>query len=325
MAAYLIRRLFQSVFVLLAMSILVFVGVYAVGNPADILISPEATPAEYAEAVHALGLDMPLWKQYGAFLINALRGNLGDSFVFNMPALKIILQRMPATIELALAAMIIGVLIGVPLGIYTGLHPNSTASRSIMGFSILGFSLPSFWVGLMMVLLFSVMLGWLPASGRGPTVDLFGIPVSFLSWKGLSHLLLPALNLALYKISLVVRLTQTGIRENLLMDYVRFARAKGLSEVRVIGLHVLKNTLIPLITILGLELGNIIAFAVVTETIFAWPGMGKLIIDSISVLDRPVIVAYLLVTVVLFITINLVVDILYSIVDPRVNLGDQTK
>jgi peptide/nickel transport system permease protein len=191
-----------------------------------------------------------------------------------------------------------------------------------MSGSILGFSLPTFWVGLMLIMIFAVMLGWLPASGRGQTVDLFGVPVSFLTPDGLAHILLPAFNLGLFKLSLTIRLTRAGTRENLQLDYVKFARAKGLSNARVIGVHVLKNILIPVVTVLGLELGNVIAFAVVTETIFAWPGMGKLIIDSIGVLDRPIIVAYLLITVTMFIVINFVVDILYSVLDPRVRLGD---
>ena len=325
MLAYFIRRLMQAVVVLFVMSLLVFMGVFAVGNPADILISPLATPEEYEAAVRALGLDRPMWDQYRTFLVKALHGDLGNSFVFNRPALGLILERMPATLELALAAVIIAVAAGIPLGLVAGLRPDSKAAKSIMTFSILGFSLPTFWIGLMMVMLFSVYLGWLPATGRGETRLLFGVPVSFLTLDGLKHMLLPAVNLALFKISLVIRLTRAGVRENLLMDYVRFARAKGVSEARVIGVHVLKNALIPIITVVGLELGNVIAFAVVTETIFAWPGMGKLIIDSIGVLDRPVIVAYLLVTVTMFIVINLLVDFLYSAADPRVRLEDMNQ
>ncbi len=324
MIVFIIRRTYQSAIVLLVMSLLVFVGVYAIGNPVDILISPEATPQEYEAAVKALGLDRPMWEQYGVFLKNALRGNLGNSFVFNEPALKLILQRMPATLELAFGAMLLAVVMGIPLGMIAGIKPQSWIGRTIMSGSILGFSLPTFWVGLMLIMFFAVMLGWLPASGRGQTVDLFGIPVSFLTLDGLSHILLPAINLGLFKLSLTIRLTRAGTRENMQLDYVKFARAKGLSNVRVIGVHVLKNILIPVVTVLGLELGNVIAFAVVTETVFAWPGMGKLIIDSIGVLDRPIIVAYLLVTVTMFIVINFIVDVLYSILDPRVRLAEKT-
>ena len=308
--------------VLLVMSLLVFVGVYAIGNPVDILINPEATPQEYEAAVKALGLDKPMWEQYWVFLTNALRGNLGNSFVFNEPALKLILQRMPATLELAFGAMFIAVFFGIPLGMIAGIKHESWIGRTIMSGSILGFSLPTFWVGLMLIMVFAVILGWLPASGRGETVDLFGVPVSFLTWDGLAHILMPALNLGLFKLSLTIRLARAGTRENLQLDYVKFARAKGISTTRVIGVHILKNILIPVVTVLGLELGNVIAFAVVTETIFAWPGMGKLIIDSIGVLDRPIIVAYLLITVTMFIVINFIVDLLYSILDPRVRLGD---
>jgi peptide/nickel transport system permease protein len=191
-----------------------------------------------------------------------------------------------------------------------------------MAGSILGFSLPTFWVGLMFIMIFAVMLGWLPSTGRGETTSLLGIQVSFLSWDGLRHLLLPALNLALFKISLVIRLARAGTREVALQDYIKFARAKGLSSTRVVMVHIMKNILIPVVTVLGLELGGVIAFAVVTETVFAWPGMGKLLIDSIQLLDRPVVVAYLMITVLMFIVINLVVDILYSILDPRVRLKD---
>ncbi|RJG41135.1 ABC transporter permease [Mesorhizobium sp. DCY119] len=323
MTSYLLSRTLQTILTLLVMSVLVFVGVYMVGNPVDLLLSTTATPAERLQVIQSFGLDRPVWEQYWTFLTHALSGDLGNSFVFNQPALTLILQRMPATLELAFVALVMALVIGIPLGVYAGLKPKGFLSKSIMTFSILGFSLPTFWIGLVMILVFSVKLGWLPASGRGETVDLFGVPVSFLTLDGLSHLALPAFNLALFKISLIIRLTRAGVMECLQLDFVRFARAKGLSETRIVLVHVLKNTLIPLITVIGLELGSLIAFAVVTETIFAWPGMGKLIIDAISVLDRPVILAYLMITVVMFSLINLAVDILYSIVDPRVRLeGD---
>jgi len=321
MLLFVIRRLLQSVVVLLVMSALVFVGVYAIGNPVDILISPQADQAEIARTIAALRLDRPLWEQYFAFLQHAAAGDLGRSFVFDAPAIRLILERLPATLELAVCAMLIAVLAGIPLGLWAGMRPDSFAGKAILAGSILGFSLPTFWVGLMLILVFSVELGWLPASGRGPTQMLFGVPVSLLSRDGLAHLALPALNLALFKLSLVIRLTRAGAREALLQDYVRFARAKGLSEARVIGVHVLKNILIPIVTVVGLEFGSVVAFAVVTETIFAWPGMGKLLIDSITVLDRPVIVAYLLVVVTLFILVNLLVDTLYSALDPRVRVA----
>ncbi len=323
MLAFLIRRISQSVAVLLVMSVLVFSGVYCIGNPIDILIAPDATPAERDRAIKELGLDKPLPEQYMRFLNDAIHGDLGNSFVYNEPALKLIMQRMPATMELAVTAMLMAVFFGIPLGMIAGIKSETLLGRSIMRFSILGFSLPTFWVGLMFIIIFSVYLGWLPSGGRGTTVELLGVPVSFLTLDGIQHLILPAMNLALFKTSLAIRLSRAGVQENLQMDYVKFARAKGLTNTRIIGLHVMKNIMIPVITVLGMEFGGLIAFAVVTETIFSWPGMGKLVIDSIGVLDRPVIVAYLLITVTMFIIINLIVDIIYSILDPRVRLGDQ--
>lgn len=322
MLVYVIRRSIQAVLVLLVMSLIVFVGVYAIGNPVDILINPQADQMERERAIAALGLDKPMWVQYTAFLSGALHGDLGRSFVHSTPALRLILERMPATLELAFAAMLIAIALGIPLGLWAGLKPNSIAGRTIMAGSILGFSLPTFWVGLMLIMVFSVMLGWLPSNGRGPTTEFLGVQVSFLSLEGWRHLIMPAVNLALFKLALLIRLTRAGTREALTQDYVRYARAKGLTNARVIGVHVLRNILVPIVTIIGLEFGSVVAFAIVTETVFAWPGMGKLLIDSINLLDRPVIVAYLLAIVTLFIVINLIVDLLYSALDPRVRLAD---
>jgi peptide/nickel transport system permease protein len=321
MAAYALRRLGQSLFVLAVMSLLVFVGVYAIGNPIELLVNPEADDVERARAAQALGLDKPLLVQYGIFLVHAAKGDLGRSFVYNIPAIQLIMERLPATLELALAATVIAILIGIPLGLLAGLKPHSWVGRSIMAGSIVGFSLPTFWVGLVLIMVFSVRLGWLPPNGRGATVSLLGVPVSFLTLDGLKHLAMPALNLALLKLSLLVRLTRAGTREAILQDYVKFARAKGLPMRRVVGVHVLKNIMIPIVTVIGLELGSVIAFAIVTESIFAWPGTGKLLIDSINQLDRPVIVAYLLVIVTIFVFINFAVDVLYSLLDPRVRVG----
>jgi len=218
--------------------------------------------------------------------------------------------------------MLMAIVIGIPLGLWAGLRPNGIAGRSIMAGSILGFSLPTFWVGLMLIMVFSVMLGWLPSNGRGETTLLLGIPVSFLTVDGLKHLVMPATNLALFNVALLIRLTRAGAHEALLQDYVKFARAKGLPNRRVIGVHVLRNILIPIVTVIGLQFGFLIGFAIVTESVFAWPGMGKLLIDSIGVLDRPVIVAYLLVIVTIVIVINLLVDVLYSALDPRIRLTE---
>jgi len=320
MTAYLLRRLMQTVLVIALMSVIVFFGVHVIGDPVWLLVNPQMDQRDIDAAVRALGLDRPIWEQYLHFVYGALRGDLGRSFIFGEPALTVIVQRMPATLELAVAALVMAVVVGIPLGLYAGLKPDHPLSKAIMAGSIVGFSLPTFWVGLMLIMVFAVMLGWLPSTGRGPTATFLGITSSMFTLEGLRHLLLPALNLALLKISLVIRLTRAGARESLQQDYIKFARAKGLTHSRIVRVHLLKNILIPVVTVLGLEFGNLIAFSVVTETIFAWPGMGKLIIDSIQVLDRPVMVAYLIITVLLFTTINLVVDILYSVIDPRVRL-----
>ena len=321
MLSHIVRRVLQSFAVLGVMSLLVFTGVYAIGNPMDILVNPQSDQKEIARAAAALGLDRPLVEQYFTFIKHAATGDLGVSFAFNVPAIGLILERMPATLELATAAMLIAVLLGIPLGLWAGLKPDSAAGKTIMAGSILGFSLPTFWVGLMLIMVFSVWLGALPTSGRGPTANLFGVPVSFLSLEGLRHLILPAANLALFNLALIIRLARTATLEILQQDYIRFARAKGLTENRIIGVHVLKNALVPIVTVVGMEFGSVIAFAVVTESIFAWPGMGKLLIDSINVLDRPVIVGYLCIVVTLFVAINLLVDLAYSWLDPRVRLG----
>lgn len=320
MTGWLLRRLGQALLVVVAMTLIVFVGMHAIGNPVDILIGDDMNQAERVAAIARLGLDQPLWRQYLAFVEGALQGNLGSSFVYHEDAIRLILTRLPATLELAICALILAVLIGVPLGLFAGMKPEHPLSRVVMTTSIVGFSLPAFWVALMLIMVFSVQLGWLPAGGRGETRTLFGVEWSFLTPNGLLHLVLPAFNLALFKISMVLRLTRAGVREVLPQDYVKFARAKGLSPTRVMLVHVLRNTLIPLVTVLGLELGSTIAYAVVTETIFAWPGAGKLILDSINALDRPVVVAYLMVVVVIFVSLNLVVDVLYRLLDPRVRL-----
>jgi peptide/nickel transport system permease protein len=311
MTVFVIRRFLQSIAVLGVTAVIVFIGIYAIGDPAEMLIAPDASPAERAQVVASLGLDKPLWEQFFTFAWNALHGDLGRSFVFNRPSISLIFERLPATLELTLVGLFIAIIIGIPLGLLSGLKPNTATDEVIMTGSIFGFSLPSFWQGMMLIMIFSVWLGWLPSTGRGQVGELLGIRSSLFTLDGLAHLILPAINLSLFKLSLVIRLTRTGVRETMPLDFVKFARAKGLSERRIVFVHVLKNILIPLITMIGLELGSMLAFAVVTETIFAWPGIGKLLIDSIMRLDRPVVVAYLL-----------VVDVLYSLVDPRVRLGD---
>ena len=322
MLGFIVRRGLQAVLVLLLMSVLVFIGVYGVGNPADLPVNPQADQQVRERATAELGLDKPRWTQYPLFLFGALHGDLGRSFVHNTSALGLMLERLPATLELAIAAVLIAIVLGAPLGLWAGLAPETAAGRTIVAGSMLGVSLPTFWVGLLLILVFSVMLGWLPASGRGPTTLLGGVAVSFLSLAGWRHLVLPATSLALFQLALLVRLTRAGTRKALLEDYIKFARAKGLTNARVIGVHVLRNLVLPIVAVTGLEFGSIIAFAIVAESVFDWPGMGKLLIDSIKLLDRPTIVAYLLVTVFLLIVINLIVDILYSALDPRVRRSD---
>jgi peptide/nickel transport system permease protein len=317
MSLALLSRALQALLVVVAMTLLVFGGIHLIGNPVDILIAPQADQIERDRLIATFGFDQPLWKQYWLFVQSALHGSLGNSFVYNQPALGIILERLPATLELAVAALLLAIVVGIPLGLYCGLRPESLPARIIMGASIVGFSLPGFWVGLILIMVFAVQFGWLPSTGRGATEVLFGIRWSFLTRDGLAHLLLPALNLALFKVSMVLRLTRAGVREVVGMDYIKFARARGLHPARIVGVHTLKNILIPLVTIIGLEFGSTVAFAIVTETVFAWPGIGKLIIDSIHMLDRPVIVAYLMTVVVLFVFINFTVDAVYTALDPR--------
>ena len=320
MLATIIRRLLQTLVVMLVMSALVFAGIYLVGDPVSMLASPEATDAQREAIRVSLGLDKPLWAQYLVFISHAVQGNFGNSFLTGEPAMRLILERMPATLELATVAMLMSVLIGVPLGILAGLRPQAVGSRAIMTGSVLGFSLPNFWVGLMLIMLFAVTLGWLPASGRGATVPVLGVPLSVLTLDGWASLVLPASTIALAKCAMIVRVTRAATRESLPMDYIKFARAKGLPEKRVLGVHLLKNILIPIVTVAGLEFGQVVAFAVVTETVFSWPGMGKLLIDSIINLDRPVVVAYLMLIVFFLVMLNLVVDIVYTVLDPRVRL-----
>ena len=322
MTSYIFKRSLQSLLVLVIMSLIVFSGVNLVGDPVDMLVNPEADQMEIERVIKDLGLDKPITEQYWYFVTNAFQGDLGRSFIFGEPALKLIVQRMPATIELALFSLFIAIVFGIPLGMYAGLKPNTRISRTIMASSILGFSMPTFWVGILLIMFFAVYLGWLPSTGRGELGSFMGIQSSLFTLDGLSHVFLPAFNLALFKMSSIIRLTRAGTREIILQDYITFARSKGISETRVVMVHVLRNILIPIVTVIGLEFGSLIAFSTVTETVFAWPGMGKLIIDSIYNLDRPVIVAYLLIIVTFFVFLNLVVDILYSILDPRVRVKE---
>lgn len=320
MLGFLIRRVLQSILVLMLVSMLVFMGIYVVGDPTAMMIPDNVTAETRAAMIASLGLDKHPVLQYLDFAQRLMHGSLGRSFATGLPVEELIASRFPATLELACAAMVLATLVGLPLGLVAAVKPESWIGRAITACSSLGFSVPTFWVGLVLIMVFAVSLGWLPSNGRGPTQSLLGVQVSFLSWEGLRYMILPACNLALFNAAMIIRLTRSSGGEVMLMDYIRFARAKGLNERRVIGVHLLKNILIPIITVMGINFGGIIAFSVVTETIFGWPGMGKLLIDSINALDRPVVLGYLMFVVVIYLVINFVVDLMYSWLDPRVTL-----
>jgi peptide/nickel transport system permease protein len=323
MTAFVLQRLIQSVLVLLAVSIVVFLAVYGIGDPIELLVSPSASAAEREALIRRLGLDLPVWQQYLTFMANALKGDLGRSFVHGVPALQLILQRLPATFELVLLAMTLALAAGIPLGLMAGLNPDSRSARIVMAGTVLGFSLPSFWKGMMLILLFAVWLGWLPTAGRGDTVTILGIQTSLLTLDGLQHIALPALNLAIPNLALIIRLVAAGTTETMTQDYVKYARAKGVRPRRIVNRHILRNILIPVVTVVGVEFGSLVAFSTITETVFAWPGMGKLLIDSVYQLDRPVVVAYVLLATLLFVTVNFLVDVLYAALDPRVKLAGE--
>ncbi|MEA3419465.1 MAG: ABC transporter permease [Campylobacterota bacterium] len=317
MIKFISSRLFHSFLVMLAISFIAFFIMFKAGDPVQLLLPPDATQQEVAQMRHTLGLDQSFIVQYKSFLIQLSHGNLGNSFIYGEPALDIVLERLPATLELAIIAMMISILLGIPLGVIASIKPNSITSKFIMVFSLAGISMPVFWVGMLLVLLFSVTIDILPSSGRGE-VYLF---TSAFTWDGIKHLIMPVVTLSLFQLALIIRLTKSGMSEVLTQDYIKFATAKGLPERVIVYHHALKNTLIPLVTVIGIQFGQLIAFTIVTETIFAWPGTGKLIIDSIQNLDRPVVIAYLLVIASIFVLINFLVDILYTLIDPRVRLS----
>jgi peptide/nickel transport system permease protein len=320
MPGFVFARLMQAAIVLLAVSALVFVGVYVIGNPVDVMINPLATQAEKLAVAQSLGLDQPVWVQYGRFLAGALHADFGRSFRAGQPAMQLIFQRVPATLELAVTAILVATLVGVPLGLYAAVKPGAWISRAGMGFSIVGLSLPSFWIAIVLIMVLAVWAGVLPSSGRGDTRVVLGIPWSFLTLDGLAHIVLPSLTLALPKIALLARLTRAAAMEIVGSEYMQFARAKGLRRSRIVGVHMLRNLMVPLVTVIGMEFGRLAAFSVITESIFAWPGAGKLLIDSIVQLDRPVVVAYVMVVVSFLVVLNLVLDLLYGVLDPRIRL-----
>jgi peptide/nickel transport system permease protein len=318
MISFVLRRLLQSLIVVLALSMVLFVGLWLIGNPVDAMISSEATEADRLAAMRALGLDRPIWEQYLVFLGNAVQGDWGTSFVYKEPVTRILLQRLPASIELALVAFVIAIGFSIPAGLYAGLRPQSRLGRAFMSFSLIGVSIPTFWQGMLLIIAFGIAMPILPVGDRGDVATHLGITSSLWTLDGWRHVVLPGFSLALLKLSLLIRVTRAATVEITRLDYVKFAHAKGVRTGRVVFVHILRNALVPLITVIGIELGNLLAYGVITETVFSWPGLGKLLINSIRVLDRPMIVAQLTYTVLLFIGINFIVDILHMAIDPRV-------
>lgn len=320
MFGYLLKRLIQMTLVLWVVSVIVFLMMSFTGDPVFMVVPIDATDAEIAQARRLLGLDQSLLVQYGKFLTSLVQGDFGNSYVFRQPAMTLILERMPATVEMVLVAMALAIAVAIPLGVYAGANPNSRISRVIMAGSLLGISLPGFWVGMVLIYLFAVHWGVFPSSGRGDTAELFGLRISLLTWDGWHHIMLPAITLSLGTMAILLRMTRAGMMEVGRQDFMKFARAKGATRRDVLYKHGLKNALIPVVTIFGLQLGDLIAFATITETIFSWPGMGKLLIDSIYRADRPVIVVYLMLVALIFVVINFIVDIVYTLIDPRITL-----
>jgi peptide/nickel transport system permease protein len=306
---------------MLAVALISFAMFAYVGDPVAIMLGQDYTEAQRDALVEELGLNRPFWVQFATFVANAAQGEFGLSYRLSRPVAQLIAERAPATLELAFCAAVLALAIGVPMGVYTGLYRNSWLSRFFLTFSLVGVSLPTFLIGILLILVFAVWLGWLPSFGRGDTVQLGWWSTGFLTWSGLKALVLPSITLGLFQLTLIMRLVRSEMLEVLRTDYIKFARARGLPNRAVHFGHALKNTLVPVITIVGLQLGAIIAFAIVTETVFQWPGMGLLFIQSVGVADIPVMSAYLLLIALVFVSINLIVDLLYYAVDPRLRIG----
>ncbi|MFY9138306.1 ABC transporter permease [Zwartia sp.] len=321
MFAFIIRRLLQAVGVMLTVALLAFILFQYVGDPVMIMLGQEGTPAEREQLRQDLGLNDPIIVQFYHFLANAVQGDFGLSLRQGQKVSVLLRDRLPATLELSIAAALIALVIGVPLGVYTALKRNGKLSQAFLAFSLLGVSLPTFLIGILLILVFSVQLGWLPSYGRGDTVKLGWWSTGLLTASGWKHLILPAVTLSLFQVALVLRLVRSEMLEVLRADYIKFARARGLTKRAIHFGHALKNTLVPVITIMGLQLGGIIAFAIVTETVFQWPGMGLLFIQAVQFADIPVMAAYLCLISFIFVVINLIVDLLYFAVDPRLRVG----
>ncbi len=320
MIAFVLRRLLQAVIVMLVVGLIAFSLFNFVGDPVSLMLPPEATQADRDAMRQALGLEKPFYLQFATFIGNAVQGNFGISLRLGRPVSTLLVERLPATLELAFTAAMIGLLVGIPVGVYTALKRDSWISRALLTTSLVGVSLPNFLIGIFLILIFAVWLGWLPSFGRGDTVKIGLWSTGFLTKSGLKSLILPAITLGFFPVTLIMRLVRAEMLEVLRTDYIKFARARGLSDRAVNFGHALKNTLVPVITITGLQLGGIIAFAIITETVFQWPGMGLLFVQAVQFADIPVMAAYLCLIGLIFVTINLVVDMLYYLVDPRLRL-----
>jgi peptide/nickel transport system permease protein len=321
MFAFILRRLIQAVGVMLAVALLAFILFQYVGDPVMIMLGQEGTPAEREQLRQSLGLNDPVVVQFYHFLTNAIQGDFGLSLRQGQKVSLLLRERLPATLELSIAAALIALVVGVPLGVYTALKRHGKLSQALLAFSLFGVSLPTFLIGILLILIFSVQLGWLPSYGRGDTIRLGWWSTGLLTASGWHHLVLPAVTLSLFQLALVMRLVRSEMLEVLRADYIKFARARGLTKRAIHFGHALRNTLVPVITIMGLQLGGIIAFAIVTETVFQWPGMGLLFIQAVQFADIPVMAAYLCLISLIFVSINLTVDLLYFAVDPRLRVG----
>lgn len=321
MFPFILKRIFQSLLVLIVTGAIAFSMFTFVGDPVDNMLGQERTMEDVERLRAQLGLDQPIPVQYVKFLGEAVQGNFGVSYRQGREVSKIIMERAPATLELAALSAIFAIVVGIALGVFTAIRREGLAANYIMSASLIGVSLPTFLIGILLIYLFSVELGWLPSFGRGEVVQLGGWSTGFLTESGLKALILPSITLGLYQMTLIMRLVRSEMLEVLRQDYIRFARARGLSE-RVINFrHALKNTMVPVITVIGLQLGAIIAFAIITETVFQWPGLGLLFINAIQFVDIPVMAAYLMMISVMFVVINLLVDILYAFIDPRLRVA----
>jgi peptide/nickel transport system permease protein len=320
MAAFIVRRLLQAILVMLVVALIAFLLFQYVGDPVSQMVGQDATPEDRARLRGDLGLDQPFYVQFGHFIGNAMQGDFGISLRLGSAVSTLIKERLPATLELAFAAALIAIVVGIPMGVYTALRRDSWFSHFLLAVSLVGISLPTFLIGILLILVFAVMLGVLPSYGRGDTVQIGWWSTGLLTTAGWKHLILPAVTLCLFQLTLIMRLVRSEMLEVLRTDYIKFARARGLTDRAVHFGHALKNTLVPVITITGLQLGGIIAFAIVTETVFQWPGMGLLFIQSVQFADIPVMAAYLCLIALVFVLINLIVDLLYFAVDPRLRI-----